>query len=326
VFDGGFKGIVTLDDMVKRRVTSPQRMRVSYFTKPVNTFHADSSVEDVINYMLVSEYRSIPVMRGGKIFAVSKPKLLRFVKGEIFERKKAKDVMQFPYCADVKDTVLTVISVMKDTGLDRIPILNERGFFVGIVDSVSLANVLTDKSRSKRGEMFGDRTKLGAIGIERFIRKDVLRVSPETDLKEIVKEVSRKGHCAVIVEENGKFAGMITVRDIFKLIGRSLETVYIRISGLGGEDSFIKEKIDEMADNTITKLLKFLDVTYVAIHVETHKKGGKRTKYSVQGRFVTDKGNFYASDHGWDPTKAMKLFLDKIEREVRKKVEMGRGY
>jgi predicted transcriptional regulator len=326
VSDGGFKGIVTLDDMVKRRVTSPQRMKASYFVRPVNTFHVDDPVEDVINYMLVSEYRSIPVMKGGKVFAVSKPKLLRFVKDEVFEGKKAKDLMQFPYCADDKDTVLTVISVMKDMGLDRIPILNESGGFAGMVDSVSLVKVLTDKGRSKRGEMFGDRTKLGAIGIERFIRKDVLRVSPETDVKRIVREIWKEGVCAVIVEERGRFSGMITVRDIFKLIGRSLETVYVRISGLGGEDSFIKEKVDEMVDNTITKLLKLLDVTYVAIHVETHKSGGKRKKYSVQGRFLTDKGNFYASDHEWDPTKAMKLFLSKIERGVHKGVERGRGY
>jgi len=326
VFDGGLRGIVTLDDMIKRRITSPQKMKVSYFMKPINPFHADTPVEDVINYMLVGEYRSLPVMMGGKIFAVSKPKLLRFVKDDIFEGKKANDVMQFPYCASAKDTVLTVISVMKDTGLDRIPILDEKGGFIGIADSVSLANVLIDKSRSKRGEMFGDRTKLETIGIGRFLRKDILKVSPETDLKEIVRDVSGEGVCAVIVEENGKFAGMITVRDIFKLIGRSLETVYIRISGLGGEDSFIKEKIDEMVDNTITKILKLLDVTYVAIHVETHKKGGKRTKYSVQGRFITEKGNFYASDHEWDPTKAMKLFLSKIEREVHKKVGKKRGY
>jgi CBS domain-containing protein len=276
--------------------------------------------------MLVSEYRSLPVRKEGKIFAVAKPKLLNFIKDEVFEGKRAKDVMQFPYCADEKDTLSTVVSVMKDMDLDRIPILNGEGKFMGVADSVSLAGGLTDKSRFKRGESFGDKAGFGEIGILKFMRTDILKVSPETDLKEIVKEVSRKGHCAVIVEEDDKFMGMITVRDIFKLIGKSLETVYIRISGLVDEDSFIKAKIDEMVDSTITKLLKIVPVTYVAIHVEKHKKGGRRTKYSVQGRFVTEKGNFHASDHEWEPTKAMKFFLGKIEREVHKKMEKERGY
>lgn len=326
VFEGGFKGIVALDDIVKRRVSEPQKMKISYFMKPLNPFRVDTPVEDIINYMLVSEYRSIPVMEGGKIFALTKPKLLRFVKDEIFEGKQAKDVMQFPYCASANDTLLTVISVMKDTGLDRIPILDGKEGFVGLADSVSLVSVLVDKGRSKRGEMFGDKMKLGEIGIDRFVRTDILRVDPKTDLKQIVRDISKQGVCAVIVEKDGKFAGMITVRDIFKLIGKSLETVYIRISGLEGEDIFIKKKIDEMVDNTVTKLLKSVVVNYVAIHVETHKIGGRRKKYSVQGRFVTDRGNFYASDHEWDPTKAMKLFLGKMEREVHKKLERERGY
>ncbi|NIO22419.1 MAG: CBS domain-containing protein [Candidatus Aenigmarchaeota archaeon] len=326
VSEGGFKGIITLDDIIKRRLTSPQNVKVSNFMKPINPFEVDSPVEDVINYMLVSEHRSLPIKKGGRIFAVTKPKLLNFIKDEVFEGKKAKDVMQFPYSADTNDTLSTVISVMKETGLDRIPILDEKGGFVGLVDSVSLANVLTDKGRSKRGERFGDKERLEEVGIERFLRKEILKVNPETELKRIVRDISKEGVCAVIVEGGEKFLGMITVRDLFKLIGKSLETVYIRISGLDMEDDFIKSKIDEMVDNTITKLLKSLEVNYVAIHVETHKSGGKRKKYSAQGRFVTDKGNFHASDHEWDPTKAMKLFLSKIEREVHKKVEMERGY
>jgi len=326
VFDNGLKGVVTLDDVVKRRVTSPQNMKVSHFMKPINHFEVDSPAEDIINYMLVSEYRSLPIKKGGRIFVVTKPKLLNFIKDEVFEGKRAKDVMQFPYLAGTNDTLSTVISTMKEMNLDRIPILDENGRFVGLVDSVSLAGILTDKGRSKRGERFGDKEKLEEIGIERFLRKDILKVAPKTDLKQIVRKVSREGVCAVIVEENDKFMGMITVRDLFKLIGKSLETVYVRISGLEGEDAFIKVKIDEMVDNTITKLLKSLVVNYVAIHVETHKKEGKRMKYSVQGRFVTEKGKFYASDHEWDPTKAMKLFLGKIEREVHKKLEMERGY
>ncbi|UCC91736.1 MAG: CBS domain-containing protein [Candidatus Aenigmatarchaeota archaeon] len=326
VFDTELRGIVTLDDIVKRRVSEPRKTRISYFMKPVTTFPNDTSVGDVINYMLVSEYKSLPIEREGKIYAVSKPKLLRFVKDEIFEGKRAKDIMHFPYCASEDDTLSTVISTMKDLGLNRIPILGKKGKFAGLVDSLSLAGVTIDESRAKRGERFGDKTKLMDIGINRFLRTDVMKVNPETDLKRIARMFSEGRICAVIVEKNGRFAGMVTVKDLFKLIGKSLETVYVRVTGLEGEDDFIKMKIDEMAENTIKKLLKLVTLTYVAIHVETHKTGGRRRKYSVKGRFVTEKGSFYASDHEWDPTKAMKLFLGKIEREVHKHIEKGRGY
>jgi len=133
---------------------------------------------------------------------------------------------------------------------------------------------------------------------------------------------------AIAVEEDGKFAGLITLKDILKLIGKSLETVYIRLSGLSDEDEFVKKRIDGMIENTIQKLLKFIKVNYVVIHVEEHKKKevNDKRKYSVQGRFITDKGNFYASDHEWEPIKAMKLFLDHIETEIYKQNEKSRGY
>jgi CBS domain-containing protein len=132
----------------------------------------------------------------------------------------------------------------------------------------------------------------------------------------------------VVVEEDNKFLGIITIKDILKLIGKSLETVYIRVSGLAEEDDFVRKKIDEMIEKTVQKTLKVVKVSYVVIHVETHKKKekGERMKYSVQGRFVTDKGNFYASDYEWEPIKAMKTFLDRMEGEIFKQIDKKRGY
>ena len=129
----------------------------------------------------------------------------------------------------------------------------------------------------------------------------------------------------VVVEKDEKFLGMLTAKDIFKLIGKSVETVYIRVSGLEGEDDFIKTKVDEMIENTLSKLVKVIPVNYIAIHAETHQTGGRKTKYAVQGRLVTEKGSFFADDTEWDPTKAVKIFLEKIEREVHSKIGMKRS-
>jgi CBS domain-containing protein/ribosome-associated translation inhibitor RaiA len=324
VMDEEFMGIVTADDMVKRSVSDPSKVKISYFLKNVRLLTANTPAEDIINYMLVSNYRTLPVKHDGKIFSVRKSDLLGFVKDEVFEGKKARDVMQFPYCIERDESINTAKSIMKDLGLTRLPVV-DGGEVVGFLDVVSMLRTLTDKGRARLGERDGEKLRPD-VNVSAFMEKDVFSVKPETDLKDVVKEMSKGGLSIVFVEENGKLSGIITVKDILKLIGRSLETVYIRITGLGGEDEFIKSKIDEMVNNSIEKLIKSVAVNYVVINVETHKIEGKRKKYSVQGRFVTDKGSFYASDYGWDPTKAMKSFLEKIEREVHKKIEKERGY
>jgi CBS domain-containing protein len=328
VFDEKLEGVVSLDDIVKRNVSEPQKMKISYFMKPVSMFSVDTPVEDIINYMLVSEFRSLPVEKEGKLFTVSKPKMLEFVKDEVFEGKKAIDVMQTPKCVNANDSITTVLSVMKDTGNNRIPVIEGEDHFVGIVDSLGLAGMLSDRVRERYGDVIGEKMARSDVGVGKFLTKDVLSVAPDADLKKIVKKISRDGIYTVVVEEDGKFMGIITLKDILKLIGKSLETVYIRLSGLKDEDEFVKKKIDDMIENTIQKLLKFIKVNYVVIHVEEHKKKEKsdRMKYNVQGRFITDKGNFYASDYEWEPTKAMKLFLERIETEIHRQVEKNRGY
>lgn len=329
VFDGELKGIVTLDDMIKRRVSEPQKMKIAYFMKPVTMFSVETPVEDIMNYMLVSEFRSVPVERDGKIYAITKPKLLSFVKKEVFAGKKAKDIMQTPYCASINDTLLTITSVMRDTGVNRIPIIDGKGKFAGLADSMSLAKMLTDRERSSFGEKVGEKARIGDITISRFLNAAVMRVDPEEVMEQVVKKISREETCTAIVEDDGKFMGIITIKDIFKMIGKSLETVYIRVSGLHDEDEFVRKKIDEMIEKAVQKALKVVKLSYVVIHVSVHKKKenrNERMKYSVQGRFVTDKGNFYASDHEWEPIKAMKFFLQKIEGEIYKQIDKNRGY
>ncbi len=328
VFDNQLRGIVSLDDIMKKTMSEPQKMKVSYFMKPVSIFSAETPAEDIINYMLVSEFRSLPVEKEGKIYAVTKPKLLKFVKDEVFEGKTARDVMQVPGCASVTDTAMNVLSAMRDSGATRMPVLEEGGKFAGLADSLSLSPLLTERARSRMGEKGGEKKKLGDVDITGFVTRDVATVGPDSDLKGIVKRVSDQGIHTVVVEDDGRFMGLVTLKDILKLIGKSMETVYIRLSGLSEEDEFVKKKIDDMIETTIGKLLKIVKINYVVIHVEEHKKKEKSElrKYSVQGRFVTDKGNFYASDHEWDPTKAMKLFLGKIETEVKRDTGKKRGY
>ena len=57
-----------------------------------------------------------------------------------------------------------------------------------------------------------------------------------------------------------------------------------------------------------------------------HKETGKRVKYSVKGRLITEKGMFFADDHAWRLTKAVKGVLEKMEREVVKSIGKKRRH
>jgi predicted transcriptional regulator len=321
VMDKEFLGVVTAEDINKRRVNDPSSVKASYFLKKINPISSDTPLLDVINQMLVSDLKTIPVIYKNSIYVVNKTNLLKFIKDDVFAGKKAKDVMYFPFCASTSDNVNTVLSTMKDFSVSKMPLLDEESRIVGLIDSLGMLGAFTERRKAQRGEKDGEKIILDDVSASSLSKNNFLRSGPEDSIKTIANSMIKTGMTTAAVEKDGKFLGMITVKDILKLVGRTMETVYVRVSGLSEEDSFIKMKIDEMINTFLDKMLKILPVNYIAIHVDrySYKKDGNRMKYSVHGRLVTGKGMFYANDYEWDATKAMKRFIDRLETEVYKK-------
>jgi len=95
----------------------------------------------------------------------------------------------------------------------------------------------------------------------------------------------------------------------------------VTISGHKKEDPLSKMTIDKQVRNELPHLATFLPVQHIMIHIDRYKETGKRVKYSVKARLMTSKGSFFANDHAWDISKAIRGVLDKLEREIRKKSE-----
>ena len=102
--------------------------------------------------------------------------------------------------------------------------------------------------------------------------------------------------------------------------------VNVRISGQQKEDDFIKSVVDEQLRNEIRKLGKLLPINSMNLHIDRHREAGKRVKYSVKGKLMTEMGMFFANDHAWDLTQATRGVLSKLEKEVIKKIDKKRLY
>ena len=130
----------------------------------------------------------------------------------------------------------------------------------------------------------------------------------------------------MIIEKGGKVAGIVTPKLILKLLGQEVQGIYVRVSGLQKEDTFIKGVVDEEIRNEIQKLARFFPIDHMVMHVDRYHKTGKRVKYSVRASLITERGIFFAKDHGWDITKAVRGILHKLEREIIKKNEKAEVY
>ena len=167
-----------------------------------------------------------------------------------------------------------------------------------------------------RGDLAGEKKSIKDVLAGSIMQTNFKKAAPDTPLRDVAKQLSGSGIPVVVIEENGKFVGMITPRDILKMFGAVTEGVYVTVNGITEEDDFIKSWIDGEIRNHVKKINKITPIQYFVVNVKKHKDDGKRTKYSIRSRIMTAKGPYFSHDFDWDITKAFSGMLLKLEKGI----------
>jgi len=317
-------GVVFAHDLVKRR-PDPTKSKIGRFAEHVKPVGQDTPIEEIIKSMLANDYKSVPVYDGKAFSFVTKLGVLKAVMGsKEIASMTAADVMNPPHCVGVEDDVSTAISVLRETGVSRLPVVDSADRVEGIVDSLSILRADVASYRVGSGEATGEKNRLGGIGVTSFMIKDFPRVASTAPLRDVVNAMLRKGVPTAIVEDGGKLVGIITPKPMLRLFASRPEGPYIRVSGTHEESDYIKSLVHDELGNAIRKMGGVVPIHYIVVDVSTHNDEGGRKKYSVKSRLITSKGMFFAKDHEWDLTKAVGGVFNKLEREVMKKTGKDR--
>lgn len=328
VFEGkDYKGIVVARDLAKRKINEPHKMKIGKFVKMIKPISPEAQLEDVINSILINDYKSVPIQKGKDFFVLTKLNILNRLKNDPwFKNKRAGDIMLFPHCVSSSDSITTAMAVLRDLNISRLPVINEKDRIEGLVDAIDLLKADTDRKRVGLGERAGTKIPLREVYVTSLMNKNIPKAKPSTLVKRLIEMMLEKKTPCVVIEDEGRVVGIVTPKLIFKLIGKKVKGVYVRISGLQEEDNFIKSVVDEEIRNEVRRLGKFFPIKQMMIHVDRYHETGRRVKYSVKARMMTERGMFFADDHAWDVTKAVRGILQKFEREILKKKEKGEVY
>lgn len=317
---GDFLGVVLARDIVKKKVSDPHMAKIEQFITAEKPLLPGTGLSEIINAFLVNDYRTIPVKRNGRIMLLSKLDVLKLVKNDSnLKGKTAEDVMKFPRCIDFGDSLSAARAALKDTGVSRVPVLKE-GKVEGMIDALDLLQPIVKGETSKRGEPGEERTHMDNVPASSFMRRSFPTAEPGTPLGRVVDSIVRTGS-AVIVESEGRLVGIVTPGDVLKLLGKEVKGAYVTISGMRDEDDFAKDVMYREIETSLKKMNRIYPVNYFVAHIDRHHSTGNRTKYSVRARLATGRGFFFAQNHGWDMTKAMKGVLASLEKEVIKRKE-----
>lgn len=323
VLDGPqYLGMFTARDLVKRSINDPDRTKLKNLKaiiKKVAPFSPRAGLRELADFMITNGYRSVPLKSGEKLLVVTKLGLLKMLPPDLLKGKTAADAATFPHCVSVGDSMAVARSILREMATPRLAIINKLERADGIVDTLDLLRAVVNKSQPSFGELAGEKVKLRDILISSrtLSQSTFIRARPNTPLRELVKRMTDTKNPTAVVEDE-RFQGLVTPTGVLKLLSPEVSGVYVRITGQEKEDIFIRSVIDEELRNEIKKLAKFLPIEYMTLHIDRHKDTGRRVKYSIHAKIVTQKGMFFAKAAAWDLTKAMHELLDRFEREIKK--------
>ncbi len=312
-----YVGLLSADGLARSPIANPDKTTVGKYAEKVALIPAATGaagpgldVEGAVHALLVENHEAIPVRVGKEVRVVTKLALLGAVAGRLRD-VRAKDVMAFPYCVHADEPASTALAMLRDLGVSRLPVVDDKDRILGAVDCLDLL-APAPAERRKGPERVQPAVAVGSLAHAPPI------VSADARIPRVVEAMRARGKGYALVAEGDRIAGIVTPKRILKLLGEQKRGAYVNVSGLQGEDDFLRELVDKEIERHLRVVRQKLPVDQLILHCRTYAHGGKRKEYEVKARLITGKGFFFSQAVAWDLTKSVGQALGKIEKEVLK--------
>jgi acetoin utilization protein AcuB len=140
--------------------------------------------------------------------------------GAVKKRKRIPIVgavmTSFPYFVDADDTAMTLERMMDEHDIRHLPV-QENGKVVGILSERDLHH------RIKREAPKSEKDKIQARHV---MVPDPYIVPFRTPLHEVVFEMANRRIGSVLIQRNGKLAGILSAMDVCRILGEYLERTF----------------------------------------------------------------------------------------------------
>jgi CBS domain-containing protein len=163
---------------------------------------------------------------------------------------KASDVMSRNILSVGRDaTIAEAIRLMLDNQISGLPVIDAAGRLVGILtegDLLRRSETGTERHRPRwleilmgPGRLAGEYVRTHGRKVEEIMTRDLVSVTPDTPLDEIVALMERRRIKRVPVLDGDTPVGIVSRADLLRALARSLEVQPVAVAG----DDEIRERI-----------------------------------------------------------------------------------
>lgn len=230
-----YTGVINKRLLIKTKL-DPSVMKVKRIIEKVPVLNGDESVQKTARLMYAADSHILPVVQKDMILGVIKSidliDLIR--KDKVLSNKKAKDVMGTKKLITVKedDRLGKAIEIMKEQKVNRIPVVDADG---NLMNVVSVADFMFNYLIKQQGKSdtgtgikkvktrgFKEKIDLNGFPIQSIGSIDAVDAKPENSVSNIIEIMKENNISSVVLTENKRIKGIITKRDLLKLLIKSV--------------------------------------------------------------------------------------------------------
>ncbi|MDD5317972.1 MAG: CBS domain-containing protein [Candidatus ainarchaeum sp.] len=293
--DDAYVGIIS-DRSLEGVTSDPRSTKAGTVAERAPAVEFGAGLPELCKCFLSGAYKSLPVRRGKKIIGVVRrgDVLLALAEAGMLSGRVADFMSSPPISVEGKATVAQVLARMREKNVRRVLVFGgER--LRGLVSVYDLkVSTLATKERMPFAveKHSGEEAQVDSIMTP---EEELVKIAPSAALSEAARRMAEKKVSALVVEKDGKAAGILSARDVLESL-ISEEQVPVHMSGLDTEERMVLDEISADVARELDKIRKSVALDYLALHFKKYKH-----KYSLRARLKTSRhGVIPASNSGFE--------------------------
>ena len=314
--NGKYYGLID-DRELRKHASDPAKMKCETVAVRAPCLSPQDPLLKICNTFFSGRFKAIPVIEGAEILGVvTRSDVIGLILEEkLLEGKMVGDVMSSPVVTvEPEATIASARALMKRNNVRRL-VVAKGNALKGIISTFDLASVLGWPKESPG--MMTDMANLELQPVSSYMRADIETIGESEPLAEAAKTMVEKEISSLVVSDGAVPVGVITARDIFETAISYEKDENIFISGLEDDDKQYYDDIKEECRKALDVLNKSFPVRSLSVHIKRYETKGRKRKYSIRGRLVTDR-LITVSTFEWGLSSAIKWLFKELNRVMEK--------
>jgi len=320
--NGKYYGIVD-HRSVGAGVRNPANTKCEVVASKPPVLSASANLLDCVQAFTVGHFMALPVVDEDlkPLGITTRVDLLKeLLANRVIPPVRVAELMSSPvYTIDESETIATAKGRMKELNVRRL-LVTRNGKPLGLVSAFDIGawESIPNLAGGRKDMHFSASRNISAMQISAFIRPEMAVVAEDASLHDAVDKMITKEVSSVIVASDSKAMGVLSARDIFRMVlDAGHDGVPVTISGLSEDNASHYPEIEAKIGRVMERFGKTFNIRNVSVHV----KEGKST-YVVNVYMDTDQGHVSLKGERASLKETVDELAAELNEVLRKKKEL----